>query len=141
MNRRTGCKRKMSACEPSWKPAGPGSLGNLPARSLLPVPAKVKRLLRRTMLIYRRMMSYPPAVLCSRAVHHPRTPWKPTREKGHLADPTSPSVTQGVDCGGNPAGTNDRQHQLTNMCLTRPKASPHKCRPCTRLNGPPPCLK
>ena len=131
----------MSACEPSWKPAGLGSHGNLLAHSLLPVPAKVKKSLRRTMLIYRKIMSYPPKIPRSRAVHHPRTPRKPTREKGHLVDPTGPSVSQGVGCGGNPAGTNDRQHQLTNMCLTKLGASPHQCHPCTRLTGPPPCNK
>ena len=131
----------MSACEPSWKPTGLGSRGNLPARFLLPVPAKVKKSLRRTMLIYRRIMNYPPEVPRSRAVHHPRTPRKPTQEKGHLAGPTGPSVLQAVGCGENPTGTNDRQHQLTNMCLTGQGASPHQCHPCTRLTGPPPCRK
>ena len=82
-------------------------------------------------------MSYPLAVPRSRAVHHPRTPRKPTREKGHLTDPASPLVSQGVGCGGNPAGTNDRQHQFTDMCLTRPGASPYQRHPCTRPSGLP----
>ena len=131
----------MSACQPSLKSSRPGSCGNLPARSLLTNLTKVKRSTRRTMLIYRRMMSYLAAVPCSRAVHHPRMLRKPTREKGHLADPVGQSVSQGVGCGGNLAGTNDHQHQLTNMCLTRPGASPHQCHPCTHLTGPPPRRK
>ena len=114
----------MSVREPNWKPARSGSRGNLPVCSLLPYPAKVKRSLRRTMLIYWRMMSHPPAIPHSCAVHHPRTPCKPTREKGHLADPTDPSVLQDVECKGNPAGINDRHHQLTNMCMTGLGASP-----------------
>ena len=128
----------MSACEPIWKPAEPSNSGNLPSRSLLFVPAKEKRLLRRTMSICRRMMSYPPAVPRSRAVHHPQTSRKLTQEKGHLANPAGLLVSQGVGCGGNLEGTNDCQHQLTDMYLTRPEASPHQRYPCTHLSRPPP---
>ena len=138
---RIGCEKKMSACEPRLKPAKPDSRRNLPAHFLLPVPAKVKMSLRWTMLIYQWKMNYPPAVPRSRAVHHPRTPRKPTQEKGHLAGPAGPSVLQGVGCGENPVETNDRQHQLTNMCLTGQGASPHQCHPCTHLTGPPPRRK
>ena len=81
-------------------------------------------------------MSYPPAVPRSNVVHHPQTLRKPTQEKGHLADSAGLLVSQGVGCGGNLAGTNNRQHQLTHIRLTRPKASP-KPHPCTRLSGPP----
>ena len=127
----------MSACEPRWKPVEPSNRGNLPAHSILPVPAKEKRSLRRTMSICRRMMSYPPIISCFCAVHHPQTPWKPNREKGHLANPADLLVSQGLGCGGNPAETNDCQHQLTDMYLTKPEASPHQRRPCTRLSGAP----
>ena len=83
-------------------------------------------------------MSYPPAVPRSRAVHHPRMPQKPTQEKGHLSGPVGPSVSLSIGCGENLAGTDDRQHQLTNMCLTGQEASPHQRHPCTRLSRPPP---
>ena len=128
----------MSAYETSWKLAKLSNRGNLPARSLLPIPAKEKRSMRRTMSICRRMMSYPPEVPRSCAVHHSQTSRKPTREKGHLVGLAGLLVSQGIGCGGNPAGTNDRQHQLTDMCLTRPEASPHQRHPCTYLSGQPP---
>ena len=127
----------MSACGPNWKPTEPRNCGNLLARSHLLVPTKEKRSLRWTMSICRQIMSYPPAVPHSCAVHHPQRPRKPTQEKGHLADPADLLMSQGVRCGGNPVGTNDRLHQLTDMCLTRPEASPHQRHPCTRLSGPP----
>ena len=127
----------MSSCEPSWRPAGPRNRENLPAHFLLPVPAKQKRSLRRTILIYRWMMSYPLAVPRSSAVHHPQTSQKLNLEKRRLADLAGPSVSQGVGCGENPAGTNDSQRQLTNMCLTGLGASPYQYHPCTRLSGRP----
>ena len=73
----------------------------------------------------------------SRAVHHPRTPRKPNLEKGHLTDPADPSVLQGVGCRENPTRTNDRQRQLTNMCLTGLGVSPYQYHLCTCLSGPP----
>ena len=42
-------RKKMSACEPSWKPAGPSSRGNLPTHFHLLVSAKVKKSLCQTM--------------------------------------------------------------------------------------------
>ena len=131
----------MSACEPGWRPAGSSNRKNLPAHFLLPVSAKAKRSLCRTISIYRKMMSYPPAVPPSRAVHHPRTPRKPNLEKGHLADPASPPMSQGIGCGENSTGTNDCQRQLTSMCQTRLEASPYQYHPYTRLSGPPPHCK
>ena len=138
---RTSCGRIMSACEPGWKSAKPRNLRNLSAHFLLPVPAKAKRSLHRTKSTYRRMTSYPPEIPCSHAIQHPQTPWKPNLEKGHLADPTDLSVSQGAGCIENPARTNDRQRQLTNMCLTGLGASPRQYHPCTRPLGPPPLLK
>ena len=81
---------------------------------------------------------------CSSALprrSHPRTPRKPNLEKGHLADPAGLSVLQGARFGENPAGTNDRQSHLTNMCLTGLGASPRQYHPCTRLSRPPPYRK
>ena len=86
-------------------------------------------------------MNYPPAVHHSRVVRPPRTPQKPTQEKGHLAGPAGPLALQGVEHEENPAGINDHQHQLTNMFQTEQGASPHLCHPCTCLTGPPPCRK
>ena len=131
----------MSVCEPGWRPAGPRNCRNLPTHFLLPVPAKAKRSLHRTISIYRQMMSYPSTVPRSHVVHHPRTPRKPNLEKGHLANPVGSSVSQGIGCGENPAGTNDRQCQLTNMCLIGLGASPYQYHPCTCLSGPPPHRK
>ena len=81
---------------------------------------------------FRQMMNCPPVVPLSRAVHHLRTPQKPTQEKGHLVGPDSPSVLQGIGCGENLAGINDLRHQLPNMCLTGQGASLHQCHPFTR---------
>ena len=58
-------------------------------------------------------------------VHPPRATWKPTQEKGHLAGPTCPSALQGAGRRENPAGIDDHQHQLTNMCQTEQGASFH----------------
>ena len=76
------------------------------------------------------MMNYPPAVHRSSVVHPPRASWKPTQEKGHLIGPAGPSALQGAWRGENPAGIDDHQHQLANMCLTEQGASPHLCHPC-----------
>ena len=69
------------------------------------------------------MMSYHPAVPPSRAVHHPRTPRRPTQEKGRLTGPAGPSVLQGIGHGCNPEKTNNRPCPLSNMCLTQPGAT------------------
>ena len=103
-----------------------------------PVPVKAKRSPSRTTSIYRRMKSYLLEVPRSPAVHYPRTLRKPNLEKGHLVNPAGPSVSQGAGCGKNPAGTNEPQRQLTNMCLTGLGASPRQYHPCTRPSGPPP---
>ena len=66
---------------------------------------------------------------------------KPNLEKGHLADPADPSVSQGIECEVNLAGTNDHQRQLTNMCLTGLGASPYQYHPCTHLSRSPPHRK
>ena len=112
-------REENDTCEPDWRPTGLSNLENLPAHFLLPVPVKAKRSPSRTTSTYRQMTSYPPTVPCSHTVHHTRTPRKPNLKKGHLADQAGLSVPQGAGCGENPTGTNDRQRQLTNMCLTR----------------------
>ena len=127
----------MSACKPGWTLAEPSNRGSLPAHFRHPVPAKAKRLLRRTTSIYQRMTSYLPAVPRSPAVHHPRTLRKPNLEKGPLANPTNPSVSQGAGCGKNSAGTNDPQRQLTSMCQTGLGAPPRQYHLCTHPWGPP----
>ena len=127
----------MRACETSWRPTRPSSRGNLPALFPLPVQARVRRSLRRTMSISKWMMNYPPAVPRFHAVHHPRAPQKPIQEKGHLIEPAALSVLQDVRCEENTAGTNDHQRQLANMWLTGHGASPHQRRPYTRHTGPP----
>ena len=140
-NRRTGCRRKMSTYEPGWRLVGPSNRGNLPANFLLPTPAKAKRLLRRTTSTCRQMTSFPPVVPCSRVVLHPLMPRKPNLEKGYLADQAGSSMSQGAGCGENPAGTNDRQRQLINMCLTGLGASPRQYHLYTRPSGSPPLRK
>ena len=137
-NKRTHCEKKTSVCEPSWRPAGPSNHESQPAHFLLPVPAKEKRLLRRTISTYHPMMSYPPAAPRSHAVHHLRTPRKPIQEKGLVANLAGPSVSQGIGCRENPAGTNDHPRQLTNMLPTKLETSPGQYQPCTRLSGPSP---
>ena len=87
------------------------------------------------------MTSYPPAVPRSHAIHHPRTPRNPNLEKGHLVDPAGPSMSRGAGYRENPAETNDRQRQLTNMCLTGLGTSPRQYHPCTRPLGPPPLYR
>ena len=82
-------------------------------------------------------MSYPLTAPHSRVVHRFRTPRKTILEKGCLADPASSSVSLGVGCGENPVGTNDRPHQLTNMCPIELGISPGQYQPCTHLSGPP----
>ena len=131
----------MSACEPSLKPTGPSNRESLLSHFLLPVATRAKRSLRQTISIYRQIMNCPPEVPFSRAVHHLRTPRKPTKEKAHLASPAGPSVLQGVGCGENQSGTNDLRHQLPNMCLTGQGASLRQCHPTTLHTGPPPCHK
>ena len=131
----------MSVCEQRWRSAGLSNHESLPAHFLLPVLARAKRPLRRTISIYRPMMSYPPAAPRSLAVHYLRTPWKTILEKGYLADPASPSVSLGVGCRENPAGTNDRPHRLTNMCSTELGISLDQYQPCTHLSGLPPHCK
>ena len=102
----TSYGKKTSVCGPSWKPAEPSNHESLLAHSLLPVSARAKGSLHQTISTYWQMMNYPPTVLLSRAVHHLRTPQKPTPEKGHLASPAGPSVSQGVECEENLAGAN-----------------------------------
>ena len=117
-----------------------GRLSNhesLPAHFLLPILARAKRPLRGTISIYRPMMSYSPAAPRFRAVHHLRTSWKTILEKGYLADLAGPSVSLGVECRENPAGTNDPPHQLTNMCSTELRISLDQYQPCTHLSGLP----
>ena len=80
------------------EPIGQSNRWNRPAHFRHPVLAKEKRLLRRTTSMYRWMTSYLPVVPRSPAVHHPRTLRKPNLEKGHLADPAGPSVSQGAGC-------------------------------------------
>ena len=139
--RRTNCGKKMSACEPSWKPAGPNDRESLLAPFLLPVQARAKRQLYWMISTSRQMMSYHPAVLPARAVHHPRTPWKPTQEKGRPAGPAYPSVFQGIGHGGNPSKTNNRPCPLNNMWPTQPGASQGQFHPYTHLSEPASLLK
>ena len=87
------------------------------------------------------MMSYHPAVPPSHAVHHPRTPRRPTQEKGRLTCPIGSLVSQGIGHGGNPAKSNNRPCPLINMCSTQPGASQGQFQPYTHLLGPPPLLK
>ena len=98
--KRTSCKKKTSACEPSWKPAGPNDYESLLAPFLLPVPAMAKRQLHRMISTSRQMMSYHLAVPPSLVVHHPQTPRRPTQEKGRLTGDRRtcfPPPSDGVD--------------------------------------------
>ena len=139
--RRTSYGKKMSACEPSWKPAEPNNLESLLIPFLLPVQTRAKRQLHRMISTSRKMMRYHPVVPPSRAVHHLRTLRKPTQEKGRLTGPAGPSVLQGIGHGGNLAKTNNRPCPLNNMCPTQPGASQGQFQPYTHLSGPPPLLK
>ena len=131
----------MSACELSWKPAGPCSRESLLAPFPLLVLAKAKRLLHQTISTYRLMMNYPPAVPLSCVVHRLRTPWKPTQGKGRLAGPAGLSVLQDIGRGENPAEASGRPCSLSNTRPTRSGASPDRYRPCIRLSEPPLHLK
>ena len=86
-------------------------------------------------------MSYPPAVPLSCVAHHLQTPQKLIQEKGRLAGPADPSVSQGIGCGENPTEANDHLWPLDNMPPTQPGASPNRYRPYIRLSEPPLHLK
>ena len=124
----------MSACQPSWKPAGPSCHESLLAPFPLPILAKAKKLLYQTISTYRQMMNYPPEVPLFCVVHRLRTPRKPTQENGRLTDPAGPLVLQGIGRGENPAEANDRPCPLSNMRPTQPGASPDHYDSYTRLS-------
>ena len=132
---RTDCERIMSACEPGWRPAKPRNHWDLPAHFLHLVSTKAKRPLYPTTLTYQRMTTYLPTALRSHDVHHPRMPRKPNPEKGHLVNPTDPSVPRNVGYGEKLAGTDASQSQLMNMCLNDPGALPHRYHQCTLPSG------
>ena len=137
-NRLTDYERKMSVYEPSWTSVEPSNRGNLLALFPPSRPGKGKEVVApdNVDLPVDDELSFGNSPLPCRSPS-PNTVEAHSR-KSHLADPTGPLVSQGVGCGGNPIGTNDRQHQLTDMCLTRPGASPHQRHPCTRLSRPRP---